>query len=159
LHLVSAVGSSVRLYPCYYRHRGGMIHFVLTGGPAADPGGSSGGAKMDLRAIEQKLAAFRRTAYVPKVLDRDVGPDQSKFAGVAWINAGAPWHPCGYCGKPMQLFLQLNLSELPMRFENWPERSFVQVFYCTTEETYCEQVGKDAFSPFGKFQCARLVEP
>ena len=62
---------------------------------------------MDLRVIEQKAAAYRRIAYVPRVVDRDVGPDQSKFAGVAWINQGEPWPACGHCGKPMELFLQL----------------------------------------------------
>jgi hypothetical protein len=114
---------------------------------------------MDLWVIKQKLAAHRRTAYVPRVVGREVLPDQSKFAGVAWINEGDTWPACGYCGKPMQLLLQLSLSELPVRFEGWPERGFVQVFYCTVEETYCEQAGKDAFSPFGKFLCARVLNP
>jgi hypothetical protein len=112
---------------------------------------------MDLRAIEEKLAPYRRTAYAPNVIPGDLEPDQSKFAGVAWINEGDAWPACGYCGKPMQLFLQLNLGELPLRFEGWPERGFVQVFHCTTRDAYCDQKG--LFSPFGKFLCVRLLLP
>ena len=113
---------------------------------------------MDLGAIKQKLKNHRRTAYTPIVVDGDLGPERSKFAGIAWINAGEPWPACGYCGKPMQMFLQLRLQELPTKISGWPERGLLQVFYCTTKATYCEEKGDDAFQPFGKFLCTRILE-
>lgn len=113
---------------------------------------------MNLETIQRKLAAFRLSAFVPQCVDGDLGPAHSKFAGVAWINAGEAWPVCEYCKKPMQLLLQLSLSELPSSVPGWPAQGFAQVFYCTTEKTYCEQRGEDAFSPFGKFLCARVLE-
>lgn len=114
---------------------------------------------MNLGPIKQKLTAHCRTAYCPTVADGDLGPDQSKFAGVPWINAGDVWPACAYCGKPMQMFLQLNLQGLPAKFPEWPAQGFLQVFYCTAKGSYCEEKGDDAFQPFGKFLCARILEP
>jgi uncharacterized protein YwqG len=113
---------------------------------------------MNLDVIKQKLANHRRSAFTPVTVEGELGPDQSKFGGVAWINEGEAWPVCGYCGKPLQLFLQLDLSGLPMTLPGWPAQGFVQVFYCTTSKTYCDQCGDDAFSPFGQFLCARLLE-
>ena len=114
---------------------------------------------MDLAAIKEKLAGYRRPVYFPQAPICDFEPDRSKFAGVPWIDAANPWPACGYCGTPIQLFLQLNLSSLPLTIPGWPQCGFVQIFYCITPETYCEQRGEDAFSPFGKFLCARLIDP
>src|SRR5262249_16719334 len=59
---------------------------------------------------------------------------------------------------PMQLFLQVNLQDIPLKLAEWPERGFLQVFYCTTKKTYCEEKGADAFQPFGKFVSSRVLD-
>ena len=114
---------------------------------------------MDQDTLRSKLADYRRPAYLPICFRSESGPDRSKFGGVAWVNQGEAWPSCSYCARPLTLLLQLKLSELPMKVAGWPERGFAQVFYCTTQGTCCEQRGEDAFSPFGRFLCARLIEP
>jgi hypothetical protein len=57
---------------------------------------------MNLDVIKQKLAKHRRSAFTPVTVEGEIGPDQSKFGGVAWINEGEAWPVCGYCGKPLQ---------------------------------------------------------
>ena len=52
----------------------------------------------------------------------------------------------------MQLFLQLNLNELPVKKEN----GLVQLFYCTTAEPHCESAS-EAFFPFSEsVECRRI---
>ncbi len=112
---------------------------------------------IDLDDLMTKLASHKKSAFVPHTADGDTSQDSSKFSGIAWINEGEEWPLCGYCAKPMQLFLQLNLASVPKRQSYWPASGFLQVFYCTTEDTYCQEAGDDAFSPFGKFLQARLT--
>ena len=46
---------------------------------------------MDLAAIKEKLAGYRRPVYFPQAPICDFEPDRSKFAGVPWIDAANPW--------------------------------------------------------------------
>ncbi len=114
---------------------------------------------IDTAEVVAKLAAHKRPAFVPIIESGDSLQSSSKFSGIAWINSDEEWPTCGYCNKPLQLFLQLNLSEMPDRRSYWPATGFLQVFYCTTEDTYCQEAGADMFSPFGKFQRTRVVTP
>ena len=63
--------------------------------------------------ITAKIAAHRRTAYIPNVEKGDGPAGGSKFSGVPYLAAGESWPACGNCGRPMQLFVQLAADELP----------------------------------------------
>ncbi len=94
-----------------------------------------------------KLAArFVRPAFVPRV--QTTSPRNtasplptagSRFCGPAALKPGEPWPACS-CGKPMQLFLQLNSAELPAAANKPFGDGVLQLFYCT----HCDDPG--AFS-------------
>ena len=113
---------------------------------------------MDIKSIEAKMEHLARKAFVPQTTDGDGALEASKFSGIPWISKDEKWPTCGYCGNPMQLVLQLNLAQCPHKFSGWPEKGFLQIFYCLNEGTYCEEAGDDAFSAFGKFVLARVVD-
>jgi hypothetical protein len=105
---------------------------------------------------EAKLAALRRTAWVPRVEDGNSYPTASKFSGSAALAAGEAWPLCANCGKPLQLFLQLNTAELPAAAASpWPD-SLLQVFYCTSSEPLCE-VDCEAYNPFSQSTLLRVL--
>ena len=81
----------------------------------------------------------------------------SKLAGRPWLKAGEAWPACPNCGKPMALFLQLDLASLP---EGAPDfgQGLVQLFYCVTTKPLCE-VDCEAFRPFARSVVARLLSP
>ncbi|WP_276307800.1 DUF1963 domain-containing protein [Stenotrophobium rhamnosiphilum] len=85
------------------------------------------------------------------------GPlNASKFSGAPFLPSGSKWPACQNCGKPMQLFLQLNPSELPEQVTSpWGE-GLLQFFYCTNSEPLCE-VDCEAFFPFSKSTLLRIV--
>lgn len=100
------------------------------------------------------LEKYSRLAYIPET---EVGPycfsEVSKIGGYPYLRDKDDWPVCPNCGKNMQLFLQLNLSDLPEK------KSFglVQLFYCTTEEPLCEsELG--ACTPFSRAVVCRKIE-
>lgn len=59
------------------------------------------------------------------------------------------------CQNRMQLFLQLNLSELPQDLCGRFGGGLLQVFYCTTESEDCDL----RWEPFSECQVTRIVKP
>jgi uncharacterized protein YwqG len=49
-------------------------------------------------------------AWYPKVSDGDGSLLDSKFSGKPYLLPGEEYPRCLNCGKPMQLFVQLNLN-------------------------------------------------
>jgi len=60
-----------------------------------------------------RLAPVKKTAWLPVVETRMGTVLNSKFSGIALLDQPENWPCCGNCQQPMQLFLQLNSSELP----------------------------------------------
>ncbi len=108
-----------------------------------------------LGALRSLLEPARRSAWVPEIV---AGADDvmgCKFAGVPRLTGTDPWPRCGYCDQPLQLLLQLDLAQTPLTGTCGPD-GLLQIVYCCVPDTYCEQAGDDAFSPFGRFLAARV---
>ncbi len=104
--------------------------------------------------ILTKLASFRRDALVPITEAADGPPESSKFSGLPLIVEGTDWPVCHNCTQPMQLFFQLNLSEVDHPYPT--KNGVLQLFYCTSSEPLCEVDCKSYF-PFSKATLARVV--
>ncbi|MEW5857223.1 MAG: DUF1963 domain-containing protein [Cyanobacteriota bacterium] len=72
---------------------------------------------LKLAQLKQKLSGVRRSAWKPIVQEGDGDLTASKFAGKPWLSADETWPTCPNCQKPMQLFLQLNLDQLPEKLD------------------------------------------
>jgi len=103
------------------------------------------------------IAPYRRKAWKPLVADNDGSLSASKFSGMPWLKQNEDWPQCQNCGKPMQLFVQLNLDELPEALEGEFGHGLLQMFYCTGQEPLCE-VECEAFFPFAKSVLTRVVQ-
>jgi hypothetical protein len=104
-----------------------------------------------------RLAGLRRTAWVPQTKDEDGPLNASKFSGMPWLNPKEKWPACPNCGKRMQLFLQLNLKELPEHPRGCPREGLLQLFYCTTQEPRCEDECQ-ANRPFSRSVLVRIIQ-
>lgn len=125
----------------------------------AGPAGASppeGPAAHPLERLRTRLASAARPAFLPEVESGEDDPSGSKFAGTPRLAEGEGWPRCGHCQNPMQLLIQLDLGATPGLAELCGTSGWLQVFYCRQPGTFCEQVGDDAFSPFGRFQLARV---
>jgi len=98
------------------------------------------------------LEGVTRTAWKPVTLDGDGPADASKFGGIAAVVAGESWPACGRCGEPMQLFVQLSSSALPVAP---PFAGLLQLFYCTSG---CEEAC-DAWAPHAPSTSVRVLPP
>src|SRR5262249_35323429 len=76
------------------------------------------------------LESHRRHAWLPLCEDGDGPAVASKFAGTPWLAPGERWPHCGSCGRPMDLFLQLDLSGLPRELGGRFGGGLLQFFYC-----------------------------
>ena len=108
--------------------------------------------------IPSALARHKRSAWKPLVVDNDGPLTASKFSGTPWLERADSWPRCLNCGKPMQLFVQLNLDELPEAVQGEFGHGLMQMFYCTSQEPLCE-VDCEAFFPFAKSVLARIIQP
>ena len=101
---------------------------------------------------------LKRTAFLPETTEGDGGVTDSKFSGRPWLAADEEWPTCPNCSNPLQLFLQLNLADLPaVEQERLGDRGLLQLFYCTNSDPLCE-VDCEAFFPFADSEVARFVE-
>lgn len=112
----------------------------------------------DMELIKQRLLAqlepFKKTAYIPAT--ESVGSAftaDSKIGGLPYLRNGGDWPVCPNCNNHMQLFLQLNLNELPVNAEN----SLIQLFYCTNDKPMCES-DCEAYFPFSKSVVCRKIK-
>lgn len=100
------------------------------------------------------LEELKRKAYLPITEEHEnTFSNQSKIGGFPYLRNEHDWPVCPNCQKHMQLFLQLNLEQLPER----TEQGLIQLFYCTTKEPNCETQLK-AFQPFSKAVVCRKIE-
>jgi uncharacterized protein YwqG len=110
--------------------------------------------EQEFRKSIDTLNKFKRTAYIPNTeSQKSTFSDKSKFGGFPYLRHKNDWPVCPNCKKNMQLFIQLNLKELPEKKEN----GLVQLFYCTTNEPLCESE-MEAFFPFSKSVECRIIE-
>jgi uncharacterized protein YwqG len=98
-----------------------------------------------VKKLEPWLVKHRRPAWRPVVEAGDGDSRASKFCGTPWIGPDAPWPHCGHCKEPLQLFLQLDLGELPPELGQRFGTGLLQLFYCIRDE--CRGYG--GWEPFG----------
>jgi uncharacterized protein YwqG len=109
-----------------------------------------------VRKLEPWLARHRRPAWQPVVEDGDGPPTASKFCGTPWVGPDAVWPDCGHCQKPLTLFLQLDLGDLPEELGRRFGTGLLQLFYCTRDE--CQGYG--GWEPFADdLSRVRVVQP
>ncbi|NQY31207.1 MAG: DUF1963 domain-containing protein [Flavobacteriaceae bacterium] len=100
------------------------------------------------------LEKHKRTAYIPVTEISELQfSTKSKFGGYPYLRNETDWPICPNCNKNMQLFLQLNLEDLPKA----KEKGLTQLFYCTSSEPLCES-DLEAFFPFSKVVECRTIE-
>src|SRR5215216_4315344 len=104
------------------------------------------------------ISSYKCRAWKPLVVDNDGPVSASKFSGMPWLKQAEVWPRCQNCDKPMPLFLQLNLDELPEAVRGEFGHGLLQIFYCTSQEPCCE-VECEAFFPFAKSVLIRVVQP
>ena len=112
----------------------------------------------ELFDIDERLRPFLRTAWLPEVADGDGAATDSKFSGLPALRRGEEWPRCANCGRPMQLFVQLDARELPAPAAAMLDGGLLQLFYCTSETPPCESEC-DAYLPHARSTLVRLVEP
>jgi uncharacterized protein YwqG len=108
--------------------------------------------------FERKKKQLVRRTWKPVTADGEGPLMASRFSGRAWLEQDEPWPTCQHCGKPMQLFLQLNLDEVPDTLRGEFGRGLLQMFYCTNWEAQCEWECQ-AELPFAKSELVRLIQP
>lgn len=111
-----------------------------------------------MEPVLEKIQAYQRTTWLPETEDRDGELNSSKFSGKPWLSENESWPKCGNCGKEMQLFVQLNLDELPPELGHEYGRGLLQMFYCTSSDPLCEDEG-EAYFPFSKSTLLRVIDP
>jgi uncharacterized protein YwqG len=112
------------------------------------------------QVVTRNLTLFKRIGWKPVTVDGDTGLTSSKFSGTPYLKDGEKWPLCPNCGKPMQLFIQLNIEELPSDFRNYlqMDHGLLQMFYCTNSDPICE-VDCEAYFPFSNSTLLRVIEP
>jgi hypothetical protein len=103
-----------------------------------------------LRAIAPWIERHRRQAWRPVLGaagDADGSRRVSQFGGAPSLRTGETAPACGECGKPLDLFLQLDGRETPAE-SPWTGPNVLQLFYCRA----C-----DDYAPFSKAHLVRAV--
>jgi Domain of unknown function (DUF1963) len=109
-----------------------------------------------VRALEPWRARHRRPAWKPIVEEGDGPVTGSKFCGTPWIGPDAPWPACGVCKEPLQLFVQLDLDDLPEVLGQRYGTGLLQLFYCVRDG--CQGAG--GWEPFADdLSRVRIVRP
>jgi uncharacterized protein YwqG len=111
-----------------------------------------------MNEIPPSLIPYKRKAWKPLTAEGDSLRTSSKFSGTPWLAKGEPYPECQNCGKPMQLFLQLNLKDLPGPLLGQFGEGLLQMFYCIGPDSNCE-ANCQAFFPFAKSTLLRVIEP
>ena len=101
------------------------------------------------RSVRERLEGLRRMSWKPIVEDGDGPVGASKFSGKPWLSKDMEWPVCP-CNKPMQLFLQLDLADLPKDLKEDFGTGLLQMFFCTD----CYDM-----APFAKSALVRIIQP
>ena len=119
-------------------------------------------APIDWIDVNEKLEPWKkkhsRPAWRPVVESGDRPLTASKFSGTPWLSADEAWPVCPGCDVPLQLFLQLNLSNLPSGLKNRFGAGLLQLFYCRDDDIDCP-AAKEGYQPFSECELVRVVEP
>jgi len=108
--------------------------------------------------ILARLAAYKKTAWLPKVVNDDGTAFDSKFSGTPWLGKDEKWPTCVSCRQPMQLFLQLNLEQSPPAIQQaLGDMGLLQFFYCCSDDTAGHDESWEAF-PTVPTRLLRIVE-
>lgn len=100
------------------------------------------------------LEGLKRTAYLPITSEHEnTFSDQSKIGGFPYLRNIEDWPKCPNCQKHLQLFLQLNLEQLPERKDS----GLIQLFYCTSKEPDCETALKSFFPFSSAVVCRKTI--
>jgi uncharacterized protein YwqG len=110
-----------------------------------------------MKLMPSAIKRLKRKSWKPLVIDGDGALYDSKFGGTPWLGGDEFWPTCQHCGKPMPLFLQLNLKTLPQDLRAEFGKGLLQLFYCTSNDPHCESEC-DAFFPFTKSKLVRIIE-
>ncbi len=101
-----------------------------------------------------KIENYKRIAYRPHIKNVERKHNsKSKIGGLPYLRTDTDWPECPNCKNNLQLFLQLNLNELPTNKSD----GLVQLFYCTNPDPLCESDCR-AFFPFSKVVACRKIE-
>ncbi len=95
--------------------------------------------KTNVDAPELDIDQFIRSAWLPIVIDGDGDRLASKFCGRPWLAIDEAWPTCPHCTEPLQLFLQLNLGDLPETIREEFGSGLLQVFHCLADN--CQAIG------------------
>lgn len=104
-----------------------------------------------------KIAPFKKTTWFPVIKKSAGSVLTSKFSGIPLLHEKETWPICGSCQQAMQLFVQLNASELPAEAQHAFGDGILQVFYCTNLEQAGEEC--DAYYPFANSALLRILDP
>lgn len=111
------------------------------------------------------IAQFARSAWQPIVAEGDGSLLASKFSGRPWLAQHESWLNCPCCNQPMQLFVQLNLNELPEPVRQEYGSGLLQMFHCVDANCDGQQEFTTAPVFYGRAPyltqnvLIRLVEP
>lgn len=105
--------------------------------------------------LKHTLETLMRTAWQPQSGPAVPGA-RSKFGGQPLLITGEERPCCGHCHQPMQLFLQLDSSDLPRAAGQPFGDGVLQVFYCTNTEEDCEILA-EAHLPFSDATLCRVI--
>ncbi len=111
--------------------------------------------------VRKKLKPFidryTRTAFKPILAPGHGAADGSRFNGTPFLVGGEPWPACQLCQKPMPLFLQLNLKQLPEPYDKKFGVGVLQLFYCVKDHDFSQTEDWAAFDH--KTKLVRVVAP
>lgn len=112
--------------------------------PVAESIPAESKVEQQLNKALHDLEQLKRTAYLPITSEQENSfSEQSKIGGFPYLRNTEDWPQCPNCQKHMQLFVQLNLEQIPEQ----KDKGLIQLFYCTSKEPDCETALK-AFFPF-----------
>lgn len=122
---------------------------------------------MELQEIAPAFDPWRklhkRHAWRPVVRGSHGSPSDSKFGGIPYLDRDEEWPTCGCCGRPMQFFLQLNLSRLPRCWRDEFDGGLLQFFQCSasglTDAELCDEKLAAYCSVASNAKILRVVRP
>jgi hypothetical protein len=159
------VGAAKGLGADYEKHMENVIvrAFDVSGMSSEDALIESGFYDKALAAVDPaivigKIKPHARSAWKIKMQPGEAGLLASKVGGAAWNPDGGADPVCERCERPMSLFLQLNLKELPNDAQRVMGGGLLQFFACTSDE---ECLANDGWEPYPdqRMKLVRVVTP